>query len=498
MHAPALREPPHPAAPVLPHSIDAEQAVLGGIMHGQGEALNEIRDAITEADFFRADHQLIFRSLCACADKRLPLDAVTMTDWCNDHGTLHLLPDAGYLTGLQLAGAPVAAIRPYADVVRRKADLRRLIDVCQSTINAAMQPGDANADCAEDLLATAAAHLADLARDRAHAGGLTMAKAGLPAMWDDLQKRYLGSSGNGLVPPWKSVEAKIPELEAGELMVVAARPGVGKTANAMQWATHAAQAGRNTAVFSLEMGTTQLLTRMLAHLTGIPQTRMRQKGGLQDEDWAKLNEATRTIKELPIAIDDSGGLTIEQIRARALRMHAKVEGGLGLVVVDYLQLVRPSERKSSNSRNDEIAHISRELKQLARELTCPVIALAQLNRQIENRTDKTPSLSDLRDSGAIEQDADIIAFLYREDYYRLRQDDSADDPGGCPNLCEFIIAKNRNGETGTAMLRHRLACSTFDDGTGLVRFRPPPERRAARYQQRATWGLPDVRARRAA
>jgi len=498
MHAHAPAAPTRHAAYILPCNIESEQAVLGGMMCGQEQAVNEIRDCIREEDFFRSDHQIIFRSICACVDKHLAFDAVTLADWFQERGKLETLPDPGYLTGLAATTASHATIRVHAEIVRKKADLRRLIGVCQTTIHAAMQPGDANADTAEDILATAAAHFADLARDRAQAGGLTPARAGLSATWDELQKRFDGRSGNGLVPPWKSVEAKIPELEAGELMVVAARPGVGKTANAMQWAMHAAQAGRNTAVFSLEMGTTQLLTRMLAHLTGIPLTRMRKKGGMHGEDWAKLNEATRTIKELPIAFDDSGGLTIEQIRARALRMHARVEGGLGLVVVDYLQLVRPSERKSSNSRNDEIAHVSRELKQLAHDLKCPVIALAQLNRQIENRADKTPSLSDLRDSGAIEQDADIIAFLYREDYYRLRQDDAANEPGSCPDLCEFIVAKNRNGETGTAMLRHRLACSSFDDGTGLVRYRPPPEQRAARHQRHAAWGSPDYRARRAA
>jgi len=335
------------------------------------------------------------------------------------------------------------------------------------------------------MIATAAAQITDLSREDSRRGGLVPVKTSIKHAWNEITERYY-SPPKGVTPPWETVGKYIPTLENEELMVLAARPGMGKTANAMQWALDAAAKGKNVAVFSLEMSTPQLLARAMSHFSGVPLSRLRQQNGLLDEDWGRLTEAVRTIKELPLALDDGGGLTIEDIRTRALRMHAKVEGGLGLVVVDYLQLVKPTDRKSCNNRNDEIAHISRELKQLARDLKCPMIAAAQLNRQVESRTNKTPSLGDLRDSGAIEQDADVICFLYRDNYYQAANDGLHDNE----NRCNFIVAKNRNGQTGIATLRHRLECSTFDDGTGLAPWPPRSEetRPAAANQSPKSWG----------
>jgi len=402
-----------------------------------------------------------------------------------------------YPTELALTTASAANIRAYAEIVHDRARKRALIDACQDIINTTMEP---NGESADALIASAAAKLTDLTREDSKRGGLVPARIGINQAWKEIEERHYAAP-KGVTPPWETVRTYIPTLENEELMVLAARPGMGKTANAMQWALEAAAAGKNVAVFSLEMSTSQLLTRAMSHFSRVPLSRLRQPSQLQDEDWGRLTEAVRTIKGLPLALDDGGGLTIEDIRTRAMRMHAKVEGGLGLVVVDYLQLVRPTDRKSCNNRNDEIAHISRELKQLARELKCPVIAAAQLNRQVESRTNKTPTLGDLRDSGAIEQDADVICFLYRDNYYQAANDGFHDNE----NRCNFIVAKNRNGQTGVATLRHRLECSSFDDGTGLPPWNPHAEHASSGFRaapngwdKKTSTSRPDYRSRQAA
>jgi len=455
-----------PHTRTLPKSIDAEQSVLGGLMLS-GNTLHEVSDILSESDFFTRAHQIIYQAIRAQDAEKKPYDAVTVAEWCEANGYADMVSGGAYITEITAATPSAANIRAYAELVRDRSRKRQLIDTCQTIIDGGMHP---NSECSEILIAAAAAQVADLARHERKGKGLVMAKSGINHAWEDIAARQMGTL-NGIKPQWSTVQAHIPILENKELLVLAARPGMGKTANAMQWALHAAQAGKNVAVFSLEMGMNQLLTRALAHFSRIPQQRLRQANGIEEEEWSRLHEAVRIIKNLPIGVDDSGGLTVEDIRARCLRMHANAPGGLGLVVVDYLQLVKPTERKSFNNKNDEVAHISRELKRLAHELDCPVIAAAQLNRQVENRANKTPTLADLRDSGAIEQDADIIAFLYRHNYYQTPNDAVGQEQ----NACEFIVAKNRNGQTGVAMLRHRLECSTFEDGDGLERYTPPQE-----------------------
>jgi len=487
-----------PNAPLLPQAIDAEQAVLGGLMLS-GNALHEVSDLLREGDFMRRDHQIIYRAICDNDAKNAPYDAVTVGDWCQERGYGDDVRGGAYPTELAVTTMSAANIRAYAEIVHDRARKRALIEACQDIINTAMS---SNGESADALIASAAAKLTDITREDSKRGGLVPVKIGIRQTWEEIEERHYAPP-KGITPPWDTVRNYIPTLENEELMVLAARPGMGKTANAMQWALDAAAAGKNVAVFSLEMSTSQLLTRAMSHFSKVPLSRLRQPSELEDGDWGRLNEAARTIKELPMALDDGGGLTIEDIRTRALRMHAKVEGGLGLVVVDYLQLVRPTDRKSCNSRNDEIAHISRELKQLARDLKCPVIAAAQLNRQVESRTNKTPTLGDLRDSGAIEQDADIICFLYRDNYYQTVNGGVQDNE----NRCNFIVAKNRNGQTGVATLRHRLECSSFDDGTGLPPWNPQAEHTSPAKDSRAPpngWGRknstprPDYRSRQAA
>lgn len=259
------------------------------------------------------------------------------------------------------------------------------------------------------------------------------------------------------MPKWSSVRRKIPYLEPTDLMVLGARPSMGKTAHALNWAEDAAAGGRNVAAFSLEMSASQWSLRLMAAHACVDLNRMREKGALDNDEWARLSQARNYIQSLPLAIDDCGALSVDALAARASRMHAKVPGGLGLIVVDYLQLL--TGKAKSENRNEEVSYISRRLKGLAKELHCPVLALSQLNRGVESKNDKRPSMADLRESGAIEQDADVIAFLYRDDYY-------SKDACGAPGISELIVAKNRQGETGTCYLQHRLQCSAFDDYTG--------------------------------
>ena len=285
-----------------------------------------------------------------------------------------------------------------------------------------------------------------------------MLRGGLQGAWEEMEARYHGDADLGLQMPWGSVVRKMPGLEDTDLMVLAARPAMGKTAAMLQIAEYAASVEqRNVAIFSLEMSRKQLSSRLLAMRSGVDLAKMRQKGGLSDEDWAALTDARFQLQQLNLAIDDDASLTVDGLRARASRMHAKVKGGLGLIAVDYLQLLSGGRR--TDNRTEEVSYISRSLKKLAKDLRCPVVALSQLNRSLEARTDKRPVMADLRESGAIEQDADIIAFLFRDDYYTK-------DMAGAPGVAELIIGKQRQGPTGTAYLRHRLECSSFDSYSG--------------------------------
>jgi len=276
-------------------------------------------------------------------------------------------------------------------------------------------------------------------------------------MWAEMEARFEGTADLGLVPPWHNVARKLPGLEPTDLMILAARPSMGKTANMLEWVYSVADHGKNAAVFSLEMSRRQLLMRLASMHSGVPLSRMRVKGELTDEDWHKLSIARNHLHGLALAIDDCGSLPVDSLVARASRMHAKVSGGLSIIAVDYLQLL--SGPAKAGNRTEEVSYISRTLKQLAKNLGCPVIALSQLNRGVETRTDKRPVMADLRESGGIEQDADVIAMLYRDDYYTK-------DLCGAPGVSEFILAKNRQGETGTAYLRHHLECSRFENYHG--------------------------------
>lgn len=441
-------------ARVPPHHVESEQSVLGGLILAP-EAWPQVADLLQPRDFYRRDHQLIFEAIQELEGKKKPFDWVGLDAWFTERGTHDQIGGSAYLIELATTTPSAANIRGYAQTVADNATLRHLIEVGTDIVNMGFAPEGREAG---ELCAEAAAKTSRLTLRAARDGGLTMVRSGLDAVWDDMEARYAGTADIGLPPPWRNVARKLPGLDDTDFLVIAGRPSMGKTAAGMEWACYAADLGRNVAVFSLEMGKHQLQSRMMSRQAKVDHAKMRRQGGLSDEDWAAMTAARRHLASSPIAIDDAGSLTIDAIRARASRMHAKVEGGLGLILVDYIQLISGSGHKDEN-RSDQVTKISRGLKQLAKDLRCPVIGLSQLNRGLETRTDKRPIMSDLRESGAIEQDADVIMFVFRDDYYTK-------DTCGAPGVSEFIIGKQRQGPTGTAYLRHHLEYSSFEDYHG--------------------------------
>lgn len=445
---------------IPPHDISAEQAVLGALMlaacagvEAQERAWADVADILAAEDFHRHDHQLIFTAIRERHATQAPFDPIVLGEWFASQGLSGEVAGGAYLSELCSSTASAANIKAYASIVRDKSLLRQLIDVGSGIVGAGFDPDGRSA---EDVVAKSAAQVAALTQ-RATTAGLRPIHSTVDEAWNEIVARDAGEITVGLTPPWANVRHKLPGLEDTDLCVIAGRPGMGKTVTGLEFADHAAEQGRNVAIFSLEMSAKQLTTRMISRRARVDAQNMRMQGGMSDDEWREVSRARSEVRALPIAIDDSGNLTIDALCARATRMHAKVKGGLGLVMIDYLQLIDGTGKE--DRRHDEIARISRRLKQLAKDLRCPVLALSQLNRSVEARTDKRPTMSDLRESGAIEQDADVICFIYRDDYYTK-------DACGAPGVAEFIIGKQRNGPTGVAYLSHHLECSRFDDYHG--------------------------------
>ena len=445
---------------IPPQAVDAEQNVLGGLMlaacggiDSQERAWANVADLITADDFYRRDHQLIFRAIAERHGAQVPFDPIVLGDWFASQGDTDLAGGSSYLTGLCSTVASFANIRSYADIVRKKALFRQLIEVGTSIVGAGFDPGHRDAD---DVIASCAAQVAGLTQ-RSTGSGLRPGHVAVDKAWQDIRDRGTGAVPLGLPLPWGNVRNFVPGLEETDFMVLAARPSMGKTVGLIEIAEDTAASGKHVALFSLEMSAEALMARLMSRHANVDGQKLRIKDGLSDDEWRRIEEARGYVRKLPIAIDDSAGLNVDALCARATRMHAKVKGGLGVVGIDYLQLIAGTGR--DQNRHEEISYISRRLKQLAKDLRCPVVALSQLNRSLETRTDKRPGMADLRESGAIEQDADVIVFIYRDDYY-------SKDKCGAPGIAEFIIAKQRNGPTGTAYLRHHLEVSRFDDYHG--------------------------------
>lgn len=415
---------------VPPHSVEAEQAVLGGLMLAP-EAYDRVNDQLTEGDFYRRDHQMIYRAIRELSERERPFDAVTLGEWFESQGKLELVGDGAYLIELASTTPSAANIVAYAEIVRDKAVLRQLIQVGTDIVNDGFQPEGRDSS---ELLASAEKSVFAIAEQGARGRTDFVAMPGaLKDAFEELRNRFEnGGNITGLPTGYNDFDAMTAGLQPTDLIILAARPAMGKTTFALNIAEYAAiKSKKGVAVFSMEMSASQLAMRLISSNGRINAQRLRT-GQLEDEDWSRVTSAIKMLKETKIFIDDTPGVSPEVLRSKCRRL--KREHDLGLVVIDYLQLM--SVPGNSENRATEISEISRSLKGLAKELHVPVIALSQLNRSLETRTDKRPVMADLRESGAIEQDADMIVFIYRDDYYNK---ENSPDKG----LAEIIIGKHR-------------------------------------------------------
>ncbi len=421
---------------VPPHNLEAEKSILGAIFL-EPESLITAAEIIQEDDFYRVAHQKIFETMLRLNDKGEPVDVVTLSEELGASNELENVGGMVYLSELATSVPTAANVTHYAKIVEEKALLRRLIKVATTIV----EDGFSREDEVESVIAEAEKKMMEVS-SRKNAGDF---KPIADVLVDTYQNIEVLSSRKGEVTGVPTGFTDLDDITAGfqknDLIIVAARPSVGKTAFALNVAQNVAtKAGENVAIFSLEMGADQLVMRMLCAEGNINAQALRT-GDLTDEDWSKLAMAVGTLSNAGIYIDDSPGIRVNEIRSKCRRL--KQEHGLGMIVIDYLQLIAGSGKPGEN-RQQEVSDISRSLKGLARELEVPVIALSQLSRGVEQRQDKRPMMSDLRESGSIEQDADIVSFLYREDYYE--KETTAKD------VIEIIIAKQRNGPTGTVTL----------------------------------------------
>ena len=449
-----FRQDPHDARieqlRVPPHSIEAEQAVLGGLMLAP-EAYDRINDKLTANDFYRRDHQLIYRAIAELAEKNRPFDAVTLGEWFESQGHMDLVAGGAYLVELASTTPSAANIAAYAEIVRDKAVMRQLIEVGTEIVNDAFQPEGKESD---EMLAIAEQKVFAIAEQGAR--GRTDFVAMNDALKDAFEVLRVRSESGGTVTGLPTGYTEFDMMTAGlqptDLVILAARPAMGKTTFALNIAEYAAiKSKKAVAVFSMEMSAGQLAMRLISSVGRINATRLRT-GQLEDEDWSRVTSAIRILKDqAKVFIDDTPGLSPDVLRSKARRL--KREHDLGLIVIDYLQLM--SVPGNNENRATEISEISRSLKGLAKELNVPVIALSQLNRSLETRTDKRPVMADLRESGAIEQDADVIIFIYRDDYYNKDSPDKG--------LAEIIIGKQRSGPTGSCKLRFFGEYTRFDN-----------------------------------
>ena len=417
-----------------PHSVEAEQSILGGLML-DNSGWDRIADLLHGGDFYRRDHQLIFEAIGALSEKSIPSDVVTVSEHLEKCSQLDDAGGLAYIASLARDTPSAANIKAYAEIVRERSMLRELIRV-GGEIAGSAHANDGRG--ATDLVDEAERKVFEIAErgQRAGTGFIGLRKI-LPGVIDRLDE-LSHSEGDitGVATGFQKFDALTAGLHGGELIIIAGRPSMGKTTLAMNIAENAAIAGKvPTAIFSMEMSAEQLAFRMIGSIGRVNQSNLRT-GRFSDEDWTRINSAVAIMSQAPIFIDDTPALSPTEIRARTRRL--KREHGLGLIVVDYLQLMGVAGTREN--RATEISEISRSLKALAKELNVPIVALSQLNRGVELRTDKRPVMSDLRESGAIEQDADLIAFIYREEVY------DPDTPR--KGVADIIIAKQRNGPIG--------------------------------------------------
>ena len=436
---------------VPPHSIEAESSVLGGLLL-DNTAWDRMGELLSENDFYRHEHKLIFGAISILINGSKPADVITVFEQLKNQGKAEGMGGLGYLNSLAQYVPSASNIRRYAEIVRERSILRKLVTASDEIATNAFNP---QGRPVERILDEAEQKIFNIGEEGSR---MKQGFQSMDTLVVDLMDRVQEMADNpnditGVPTGFYDLDRMTSGLQAGDLVVLAARPSMGKTAFAINIAEHVAlNEGLPVAVFSMEMGAAQLAVRVVGSIGRIDQGHLRT-GKLSDEEWPRLTDAIERLRTVSLHIDETAGLTSSELRANARRLARKC-GKLGLIVVDYLQLMTGSSSGDGENRATELGEISRGLKMLAKELQCPVIALSQLNRGVEQRTDKRPMMSDLRESGAIEQDADIIMFIYRDDYYNK---DSKD-----PGVAEIIIGKQRNGPTGAVRLTFLKPLTRFE------------------------------------
>lgn len=433
-----------------PHSVEAEQAIIGGLML-DNQVWDKISTKLCDADFYRTEHRILFRAISSLSKKEQPFDVVTLLDALKSHNELDDAGGEAYLFELANNTPSVANVSAYADIVREKSVQRQLITVATEIADSAYNPGGREVP---ELLDMAETKVFAIGEQTGGDGGPENIKSILVRTVEKIDALYNnGDALTGLATGLTDLDEMTSGLQPSDLIIVAGRPSMGKTTLVMNMAEHAAiKSGKPVVVFSMEMPADSLAMRMMSSLGRIDQHKIRT-GKLDDDDWPRVTSAVHMLSEAALFIDDTPALSPAEMRARARRV-AKEHGSIGLIVVDYLQLMKIPGFSAEN-RTAEISEISRSLKALAKELQVPVVALSQLNRSLEQRADKRPVMSDLRESGAIEQDADLICFIYRDEVYH---EDSPDK-----GTAEIIIAKQRNGPIGRARVAFIGKYTRFED-----------------------------------
>jgi replicative DNA helicase len=428
-----------------PHSVEAEQSVLGGILL-DSTAWDKIADILQEQDFYRYEHRLIFHHIAILIEHAKPVDVITVAESLESNAELDKAGGLSYLGSLAQNVPSAANIRRYAEIVRERAVMRKLAEVGAEIATSAYNPGGRDAG-----------QLLDAESGERGKQGFV----GIPALLtqvveriETLYSRDNDSDVTGIATGFADLDSMTSGLQPGDLVIVAGRPSMGKTAFSVNIAENVAlDSNKPVAIFSMEMGGSQLAMRMIGSVGRLNQHTLRT-GKLEDDDWSRMTHALGRLNDAPIFIDETAALNSLELRSRARRLHRQNDG-LGLIVIDYIQLMSAVGSKGGENRATEISEISRSLKSLAKELQVPVIALSQLNRSLEQRPNKRPIMSDLRESGAIEQDADLILFIYRDEVYNPDSPDKG--------KAEVIVAKQRNGPIGKVDLTFRGEYTRFEN-----------------------------------
>ncbi|MCY4471272.1 MAG: replicative DNA helicase [Kistimonas sp.] len=438
-----------PAAKNLPYSLEAEQSILGGLMLDNG-SWDRVGDKLTSSDFYTLAHQKLFESIQELADEAKPFDPVTLVGELERKGQMDACGGISYLTELVESVPSTVNLPAYTDIVYERSVLRQLVHASRRIAGLAVEPEGRKAD---DVLEMAEREVFNIAEARQKEGGPVNAREILKKTVVTINELFKSSGGiTGLTTGFTDLDEMTSGLQPSDMVIVAARPSMGKTTFAMNLIENALIASDEcVVVFSLEMPSEQLMMRSLSSLGKIDQGRIRS-GKMEDEDWPKLSSAIKKLKGKKFFLDDTAGISPQEMRAR-LRRIQREHGKVGLVMIDYLQLMRISG--FTEGRVNEISEISRSIKAMAKEFTCPIVALSQLNRSLEQRPNKRPVNADLRESGAIEQDADVILFIYRDEVYNPDTE--------FKGVAEIIIGKQRNGPIGSVRLAFQGRFTRFEN-----------------------------------